>query len=55
VHPDFDLVEGLFEIPYGKVLMDTSTPFVLLPVALMSGVLVVVGFVCGCIGRQLVC
>jgi hypothetical protein len=55
VHPAFDLVKGLCEIPYGEVLTETSTPFVPLPVALTSGVLVVVGFVDGCIGRQLVC
>jgi hypothetical protein len=45
VHPAFDLVEGLCEIPYGKVLTETPTPFVPLPVALTSAVLVVVGFV----------
>jgi hypothetical protein len=55
VHPTFDLVEGVCEIPYGKVLIETSTPFVPLLVALTSGVLVVVGFVRGCVGRQLVC
>jgi hypothetical protein len=55
VHPAFDLVKGLCEIPYGEVLTETSTSFVPLPVALTSGVLVVVGFVGGCIGRQLIC
>jgi hypothetical protein len=55
VHPAFDLVKGLCEIPYGKVLTETSTPFVPLPVALTSSVLVVVGFIGRCIGRQLVC
>jgi hypothetical protein len=55
VHLAFDLVKGLYEIPYGEVLTETSTSSVLLPVALTSGVLVVVGFVGGCIGRQLVC
>jgi hypothetical protein len=55
MHPAFDLVKCLCEVPYGEVLTETSTPFVTLPVALMSGVLVVVGFACGCIGRQLVC
>jgi hypothetical protein len=34
--------------------METTTPFVPLSVVFTSGVLVVVGFVCGCIGRQLV-
>jgi hypothetical protein len=55
VHPVFDLVKGLYEIPYGEGLTETSTPFVLLPVPLTSGILVVVGFISGCIGRQLVC
>jgi hypothetical protein len=55
VHPAFDLVEGLCEISYGKVLTETSTPFIPLPIALMSGILVVVGFVRWCIGRQLIC
>jgi hypothetical protein len=54
VHPAFDLVKCFCEVPYGEVLMEMSTPFVTLVVALTSGVLVVVGFVCGCIGRQLV-
>jgi hypothetical protein len=55
MHPAFDLIKCLCEVPYGEALTETSTPFVTLPVALMSGVLVVAGFVCGCIGRQLVC
>jgi hypothetical protein len=55
VHPAGDLVEGLCEVPYGEGFVETSAPFVLLPVALTSGVLVVVGFISGCIGRQLVC
>jgi hypothetical protein len=55
VHPAFDLVEGPYEILYGKVLMEMSKPFVPLPIVLTSGVLVVVGFIGGCVGRQLVC
>jgi hypothetical protein len=55
VHPAFDLVKCLCEVPYGEALTETSTPFVPLPVALTSGVLVVVGFIRGCISRQLVC
>jgi hypothetical protein len=55
MHPAFDLVKCLCEVPYGEALTETSTPFVTLPVVLTSGVLVVAGFVCGCIGRQLVC
>jgi CBS-domain-containing membrane protein len=54
MHPAFDLVKCLCEVLYGEALMETSTPFVTLPVTLVSGVLVVVGFVYGCIGRQLV-
>jgi hypothetical protein len=55
MHPAFDLVKHLCEVPYGEALMETSTSFVTLLVALTSGVLVVAGFFCGCIGRQLVC
>jgi hypothetical protein len=55
VHPAFDLIKCLCEIPYWEALTETSTPFVLLPVALTSGVLIVIGFIRWCIGRQLVC
>jgi hypothetical protein len=55
VHPVGDLIESLCEISDGKGFAETSAPFVLLPVAFTSGVLVVVGFIGGCMGRQLVC
>jgi hypothetical protein len=55
VHSIGDLIEGLCKIPYREGFSETSTPFVALPVALTSGVLVVVGFISGCIGRQLIC
>jgi hypothetical protein len=55
MHPAFDLVKRLCEVPYGEALTETPTPFITLPVVLTSGILVVAGFVCGCIGRQLVC
>jgi hypothetical protein len=55
MHPAFDLVKRLCEVPYGEALTETSTPFVTLPVTLTSGVLGITGFVCGCIGRQLIC
>jgi hypothetical protein len=55
MHPTFNLVEHLCEIPYGEALTETPTPFVAPPVTLTSGVLVVVGLICGCIGRQHVC
>jgi hypothetical protein len=54
VHPAFDLVEGLREVPDGKGLAKTSAPFVPLSVALTSGVPVGVGLVCGSVGRQLI-
>jgi hypothetical protein len=54
MHPAFNLVKHLCEVPYGESLTETSTPFVALPVTLTSGVLVVVGLVCGCVGRKLV-
>jgi hypothetical protein len=49
------LFKGLCKIPYREGFSETSAPFVALPVALTSGVLVVGGFISGCIGRQLVC
>jgi hypothetical protein len=55
MHPAFNLVKCLCEVPYGKALMETSTPFVTLPVMLTSGVFVIVCFIWGCVGRQLVC
>jgi hypothetical protein len=55
VHLAFDLVKCLCEVPYGEALTETSTPFIPLPVAFTSGVLVVVGLIGRCIGRQLVC
>jgi hypothetical protein len=41
MHPTFDLVKCLYEVPYREVLTETSTPFITLPVALTSGVLVI--------------
>jgi hypothetical protein len=55
VHPAFNLIERLCEVPDGEALTETPTPFVAPPVTLTSGVLVVVSLVCGCVGRQLVC
>jgi hypothetical protein len=55
VHPVGDLIESLCEIPYKEGFPETSASFIALPLALKSGVLVVVGFISRCIGRQLVC
>jgi hypothetical protein len=55
VHPAHDLVESLCKISDGKGLAETSAPFISLPVAFTSGVLVVIGFIGGCVGGQLVC
>jgi hypothetical protein len=55
MHPAFNLVKRLCEVPYGEALTETSTPLVTLLVMLTSGVLVIVEFICGCVGRQLVC
>jgi hypothetical protein len=55
VHPVGDLVESLCEVQYGEGFTETSAPFISLHVALTSGVFVIIGFICGCIGRQLVC
>jgi hypothetical protein len=54
VHPALDLVECFREIPNGKGLAETSTPFVPLSVAFTSSFPVGVGLVSGCIGGQLV-
>jgi hypothetical protein len=51
MHPTFNLVKRLCEVPYGEALTEMSTLFVVLPVTLTSGVLVVVGVVFGCVGR----
>jgi hypothetical protein len=55
VDPVGNLIESLCEIPYREGFPEMSTSFVALPIALTSGVLVVVGFISRCIGRQLVC
>jgi hypothetical protein len=55
VHPVGDFIKGVCKIPYREGFSETSALFVALPVALTSGVLVVVSFICGCIGRHLVC
>jgi hypothetical protein len=55
VHPAFNLIERLCEVPYGEALTKTPTLFVAPLVTLTSGVLVIVGLVCGCVSRQLVC
>jgi hypothetical protein len=55
VHPVFDLIKSLCEISYGQGLTEMSAPFVPPSVAFPSGVLVGAGFVCGCVGSQLVC
>jgi hypothetical protein len=51
VHPVGDLIEGLYEIPYREGFSETSASFIALSIALTSGVLVIVGFIGGCIGR----
>jgi hypothetical protein len=54
VHPIGNLIQSHGEIPDGKGLTETSAPFVPLPVAFTSGILVVGGFISGRIGGQLV-
>jgi hypothetical protein len=55
VHSVGDLVEGLCEIANGEGFAEMCMPFVSLPIAFTSDVLVISGFIGGCIGRQLVC
>jgi hypothetical protein len=47
VHSVGDLVESLCEILDWERFTKTSAPFVLLPVAFTSGVLVIIGFIVG--------
>jgi hypothetical protein len=54
VHPVFDLVKCFCEVPYGEALTETSTPFVPLPIALTSSLLVVACFIYECVSRKLV-
>jgi hypothetical protein len=49
------LVESLCEVADGEVVSKTLAPFVPFSVALTSSVPVGVGFIHGCVGRQLVC
>jgi hypothetical protein len=55
MHPAFNFVEHLCEVPYEEALTKTTASFVTPLVVFTSGVLVIVGFVCGCVGRQHVC
>jgi hypothetical protein len=55
MHSAFNLVKRLYEVLYGEALTETSMSFIMLPVTLTPGVLIVTSFVCGFVGRQLVC
>jgi hypothetical protein len=55
MHSAFNLVKRLYEVLYGEALTETSMSFIMLPVTLTPGVLVVTGFVCGFVGRQFFC
>jgi hypothetical protein len=48
-------IECLCEIPYREGFSEVCASFVVVPVVLTSSVLDVVGFISGCIGKQLVC
>jgi hypothetical protein len=54
VHSIGDLIQGFVEVPDGESLSETSAAFVLLPVAVTPGILVVSGLICGRVGGQLV-
>jgi hypothetical protein len=54
MHPAFNLIERLCEVPDGEALTETPTPFVAPPVMFTSSVLVVFSLICRCVGRQLV-
>jgi hypothetical protein len=55
VYPALDSLESFCEVADGKVVSETSTPFVALSVTLTSSVPVGVGLIRGCFSRQLVC
>jgi hypothetical protein len=51
VYSALDLFEGFCEVPDGKVVSETPTPFVPLSVTLTSSVPVGVGLIRGCFNR----
>jgi hypothetical protein len=55
VYPALDLVKSFCEVADGEVVSEMPAPFVPLSVTLTSSVLVGVGLIRGCFGRQLVC
>jgi hypothetical protein len=54
VHPVGNLIQSLSEVLDEESLTETSTVFVLLPVAVTPGILVVGSFISGCVGGHLV-
>jgi hypothetical protein len=54
VHQVGNLTQSLVEVPDGESLSETSAVFVLLPVAVTSGILVVSGLISGRVGGHLV-
>jgi hypothetical protein len=55
VYAALDHLESFRKVVDGKVVSETPTSFVALPVTLTSSVPVGGGLVCRCVGRQLVC
>jgi hypothetical protein len=54
VYSALDRLESFRETMDGEVVPETPAPFAALPVALTSSISVGGGFICWCIGRQLV-
>jgi hypothetical protein len=54
VYSALDCLESIREVADGEVVSEPPVPFVALPVTLMSSVSIGGGFVCRCVGRQLV-
>jgi hypothetical protein len=54
VYSALDRLESFCQIVDGEVVSETLAPFAALPVTLASSVSVGGGFVCRCVGRQLV-
>jgi hypothetical protein len=54
MHSVSDLIQSLVEVPDGEGLSETFVVLVLLPVAVVPGVLVISGLIRGCVGGRLI-
>jgi hypothetical protein len=54
VYSALNRLESFCKVADGEIVSETPTPFAVLPVTLTSSFSVGRGFVCRCVGRQLV-